>query len=196
MTLTLLRRLQTLTAVALLASAMGPASLSGQSPDVRVGDRVRLDAPRLAIIGIIGRVTRTTRDTLYVQMDATGRIWPIATGLVSELDVSLGRTPRSELLKQSVLAGAAAGAVIGATIGLSDDDDCRVIAGERDCEHDGGRAAGAAGIGMAAGIVLGGFVGLVRPAEQWVRIDPPIRFAAGHSRDGEWSVALGMRLTF
>ena len=196
MTLTLLRRFQGFSIAALLASLIAPASLSGQSADVRVGDRVRLDAPRLAVIGIIGRVTRTTRDTLYVQMDATGRIWPIATGLVSKLDVSLGRTPRSELLKKSVLAGAAAGAVIGATIGISDDDDCRVIVGERDCEHDGGRAAGAAGIGMAAGIVLGGFVGLVRPAEQWVRIDPPIRFAAMRTDDGSWGVAMRFRLSF
>ena len=193
---TLLRRLRLITAAALLASSIAPARLAGQSADVRTGDRVRLDAPALGVVRLTGRVTRTTHDTLHVEVDRTGRIWPIATGLVSKLDVSLGRESRGELLKKGILSGTAAGAVIGATVGLTQDDDCRIIGGDRDCEDDADEAVGAAGIGAAIGFVVGGLYGLVRPAEQWVRVDPPIRFAAMRTRDGAWSVAMRMRLGF
>ncbi len=98
--------------------------------------------------------------------------------------------------RAQVLAGVAAGAVIGATIGLTEEDDCRVIGEGRKCENDANEAMGTAGIGAVVGFVVGGLYGLVRPAERWVRIDPPIRFAAARGGDGAWIVAMGMRFEF
>lgn len=179
-----------------LALVLPPGALAAQSADVRAGDRVRLDAPALGVFRLTGLVARTSGDTLLVEVDDSGRILPVATDLVSKLAVSLGRTPRGDLVRQGVVAGGAAGAVVGATIGLTGDEDCRIIAGQRKCEADAGTAVGAAAVGAVLGAVLGGAIGLLRPAERWVDVDPPIRLAIAPSREGSWSVAMRLRVSF
>jgi hypothetical protein len=178
-------------ALVLVALAAAPGIVGAQRADVRTGDRVRFDAPTIAAHRVTGTIVRTAGDTMHIVDDRTRMPWVVDADRVTRLSVSLGQTPRTELVRQGLVVGATAGGVIGAAIGLGEDEEnCRGSGTNRQCDRDGIFLVQTSAIGAVAGAVVGALVGLVRPSEQWMRVDAPVRVGAAQLRDGSWAVAV------
>jgi hypothetical protein len=158
---------------------------AAQSGPLHVGDRLRFrraDGAATRRPWCMGRLTAHAGDTL-VLIDA-GRCLrgTVPAGAVADLSVARGdRGPRSTHAFLGFLGGAAAGGLLAR---LAAGDGCRVPG----CGPDGGYAVAIlTTLGVGAGAVVGGVVGLALPAgPRWVPVGParPVRVAGLALRPG------------
>ncbi len=154
---------------------------------VHVGDRVRLQAPRISSAQLVGEVTELERDTLVLLSEGGGSAIPVPISDLERIAVSQGT-------KSNVILGLLVGAGVGfaSAAGLavwacgSDDDGCT-----------SGQVVGGV---LALGAIVGGVgagVGALIKTERWrdasIPASPP-PVGLGFGADGSVRLALSLRL--
>jgi hypothetical protein len=138
--------------------AQWPATVT---PGARV--QVRLPELQYQFVGprghaIRGRVNTLTPDTLYLSVtDSLGPL-PIPRRMIDRLQVSRGVPSRFNSALRSGLVSAVGTALISVGLNELDDEPGRLSVGE------------AALLGGGVGLVFGGTMGAIFPAERWKRV--------------------------
>lgn len=102
------------------SSPAGPAALLAQdTPEVGVGSRVRVDAPRYGLWSTIALVRDVGAGGVFLDF-GDGATLRVEAAAVERLDVSVGRGDRRRL---GWVIGAGAGAAVGALTGFASGDD-------------------------------------------------------------------------
>ncbi|HEU5184625.1 MAG TPA: hypothetical protein VFU01_08650 [Gemmatimonadaceae bacterium] len=174
---------------ALIVALLAAPSSSAQTDtalQVAVGSRVRVRTPHSGTL--IGELTEARGDTLVIRNSA----WPLTSRTVvldpsARVDVSRGRYVSGRRVLGYAL-GCAGATVVLYELFIDDvvDDFCPLGG----CELSGSDYARAAGIGAAAGAVLG----VILRAERWERVRSPLRVGVDPShRQARFTVALTFR---
>ncbi len=194
------RMLRSSSARALVAAAAGlalaaPARAQVPAEQLRVGDRVRIEigpnGPQRT-----GRFLALDQDSLVVHLDGrAGPIVHVPWSLVSRAWVSAGRS-RNPLRAMGI--GLALGFVTGIALGAVAEGDSGGGCTPPDtpiCPNLSGIAVfGGAVLGSAAGLVVGGVIGLATTHDKWERLKLPARVVAIPAGRGRPGVAIRLRL--
>lgn len=156
-----------------LAIALAPPPVGAQpSEGIALPARVRVTAPALSLRRYVGQLSAVQGDTLAI--DA----WRVPLGLITQLEVSVGRPSMRRRIVVGLLAGAALG-IVGSSIVCARCADARIVP-----------MAGA--VGASSGLLLGLYLGASRP-ERWrsLNVQPALPFPG--SPDGG-TIELASRL--
>lgn len=156
--------------LALLASASGITAQESARP--APGNRVRVTAPTISAVPIVGTYTRMNADTLVLAVGERTRSFPRAA--VTRLDISTGR-------KSNAGTGARTGSLVGAGIGalaLGTSAVCKEEGVTTTCALVGGAAGG------VAGLLIGAIIGAASKTDRWqaVPLDAPVSFLRRDNR--------------
>ena len=158
----MMRRLLT-TTLALLLS-MPPAFVmaddASTTPPVE-GDRIRLNAPGVGDLPIIGRLLAADQSALAVTRD-DGSVVNVPRSAIQELEIARGR--RSHAKKGAIIGAAAGAGLLLASYAVSDDD----------CDSDArcGIYPVVLGAAFAAiGGLVGAGIGKMFKTDRWVKVD-------------------------
>lgn len=175
---------------ALIVALLAAPSASAQTDtalQVAVGSRVRVRTPGQHTF--IGELTEARGDTLVIRRSA----WPLTSRRTvvldssARVDISRGRYVSGQRVIGYALGGAGVVVVWYALFVQGVFDDLCPLS---ECELSGSDYAEAAGIGAAAGALLG----VIMRAERWERVRSPLRVGVDPShRQARVTVALAFR---
>jgi hypothetical protein len=137
---------------------------------------VRVRAPALGPVIQSGKLTLVTRDSIRMVPDGDDDERTIPVESIQRLDLSVAQVSRG----RRVLWGLGVGVGLGALAGLSgamadtclggEDDPIRLGDDDERCHPNEDKALEWAAIGAGAGGIIGLFVGLARPRDEWRRM--------------------------
>jgi len=130
------------------------ATIASQEPlALRLGDRVRLQAPSVSGGAVVGTLVSLQTDSLVVQGSAT--TWHFSLASITRLELNRGR-------KSHALSGAGIGLIVGVVVGV-------VWGKQAGCDEDMCVTGGAA-VGGGGGALLGAVIGSLVRTERWAVI--------------------------
>jgi hypothetical protein len=175
-----------------LALAVGAPVVTAQQPlPLEPDQRVRISSSGARGVFMVQTVGS---GELMVAEVASGRVFTMATGSITRLDVSRGPRPRSAGFGRGFAIGFTGGALVGIVTGLADGDDVcepgswcffQMSAEEK-------ALAGAVGFGVLGGLA-GGIIGAAWPGERWQRIAPQAHWTLTPTRGSAIAVVATLR---